>query len=69
MCIFCEIIKEKIPSTKVLEDENFIAIKDINPVAPVHILIIPKEHSTNFENTDAFIIGKMATFIKELSKK
>ena len=43
-CIFCKIIKGEIPSEKVYESENVIAFKDINPMAPVHILIIPKEH-------------------------
>lgn len=44
MCIFCEIIKGNIPSTKVYEDDKMIAFKDINPAAPVHILAVPKAH-------------------------
>lgn len=43
-CIFCKIIKKEIPSTVVYEDESVMAFKDINPVAPVHILIVPKTH-------------------------
>lgn len=43
-CIFCKIIAGEIPSTKVYEDETVFAFKDINPMAPVHILIVPKEH-------------------------
>ncbi|MCX7694557.1 MAG: histidine triad nucleotide-binding protein [Caloramator sp.] len=43
-CIFCKIANNEIPASKVYEDENVIAFKDINPVAPVHILIIPKKH-------------------------
>jgi len=43
-CIFCKIIKGEIPSTKVYEDDKVYAFRDINPAAPVHILIIPKEH-------------------------
>ena len=46
-CLFCKIIKGEIPSTKVYEDENMLAFKDINPVAPVHVLIIPKVHVEN----------------------
>ena len=42
-CIFCKIINGDIPSQKVYEDEFVYAFRDINPVAPVHILIIPKE--------------------------
>lgn len=44
MCIFCEIIAGNIPSTKVYEDDNILAFKDINPVAPVHIIVVPKVH-------------------------
>ena len=43
-CIFCKIIAGEIPSEKVYEDEYVYAFSDINPVAPVHILIIPKQH-------------------------
>ena len=43
-CLFCKIVKGDIPSDKVYEDDQIIAFKDINPVAPVHILIIPKKH-------------------------
>lgn len=44
MCLFCEIIEGNIPSTKVYEDDMILAFKDINPVAPVHIIVVPKEH-------------------------
>ena len=43
-CLFCKIIKGEIPSTKVYEDEYVLAFRDINPVAPIHILLIPKKH-------------------------
>jgi histidine triad (HIT) family protein len=46
-CIFCKIAKGEIPSQKVYEDDRILAFKDINPEAPVHILIIPKEHITS----------------------
>ena len=46
-CIFCKIAAKEIPSQPVYEDERVIAIPDIQPVAPVHILIIPKKHSAN----------------------
>ena len=44
MCIFCEIAKGNIPSTMVYEDDMIAAFKDLNPQAPVHILVVPKEH-------------------------
>lgn len=43
-CVFCKIINREIPSTIVYEDDEIIAFEDIEPVAPVHVLIIPKEH-------------------------
>lgn len=43
-CIFCKIAAGEIPSTKVYEDDTVLAFKDINPLAPVHILVIPKTH-------------------------
>lgn len=43
-CVFCKIINKKIPSEIVYEDEKVIAFKDINPAAPIHILVIPKKH-------------------------
>ncbi|MDE6592719.1 MAG: histidine triad nucleotide-binding protein [Oscillospiraceae bacterium] len=43
-CLFCKIIKGEIPSDKVYEDDLCYAFKDINPVAPIHVLVIPKEH-------------------------
>ena len=44
MCIFCKIVAGEIPSTKVYEDEQVLAFRDINPMAPTHILVIPKAH-------------------------
>ena len=44
MCIFCKIVAGEIPSAKVYEDETVLAFRDINPMAPTHILVIPKAH-------------------------
>ena len=43
-CLFCKIAAEEIPSQKVYEDDTVLAFRDIHPQAPVHILVIPKEH-------------------------
>ena len=56
-CLFCKIINGDIPSSKVYEDDKILAFKDINPQAPVHVLIIPKKHidsmdCINGENID-----------------
>ena len=49
-CLFCSIIKGEIPSTKVYEDETVYAFKDINPMAPVHVLIVPKQHISSIND-------------------
>ena len=46
-CLFCKIVRGDIPSTKVYENDKVYAFRDINPQAPVHILVVPKEHSAN----------------------
>ena len=43
-CIFCKIINKEIPSSIIYEDENVIAFNDINPIAKIHILVVPKKH-------------------------
>ena len=57
-CLFCKIIAGDIPSTKVYENEDVYAFRDINPQAPVHVLVIPKKHiasigDVNEDNLDA----------------
>lgn len=59
-CIFCKIAKGEIPSAKVYEDEKVLAFRDIEPQAPVHILIIPKEHiksANEINEENSAIIG------------
>jgi len=51
-CIFCKIVRKEIPSQVVYEDDRILAFKDINPLAPVHVLLIPKEHMTNVLDMD-----------------
>lgn len=61
--VFCKIINKELPAEVVLEDEDFLVIKDIHPQAPVHVLIIPKRHldaihqATSHEDLD--VLGKM----------
>ena len=70
-CIFCKIVNGDIPSTKVYEDESVIAFKDLNPQAPVHILVIPKKHYNNVldvEENDN-IISKIYLAINKIAKQ
>ena len=76
MCLFCEIIDGKIPSTKVYEDDMILAFKDINPVAPVHIVIVPKVHidcanGVNEENSKyvAHIFEKIPEIVDNAAKQ
>ena len=71
-CIFCKIIKGEIPSNKVYEDDEIVAFNDINPMAPVHILVIPKKHiesANEIKEEDELLIGKIFTVIKKLAKE
>ncbi len=69
-CIFCKIINNEIPSTKVFENEHVLAFNDINPEAPVHILVIPKAHYKSIlEIEDMDIISEMHKAIKIIVKE
>ena len=52
-CLFCAIIDGEIPSTKVFEDELCFAFRDINPQAPTHVLVVPKEHIPSVDGVNA----------------
>ncbi len=70
-CLFCKIIRKEIPSTIVFENERIFAFRDINPQAPTHILIIPKEHISTLidvsENHQK-LIGEMIYTATTLAK-
>lgn len=70
-CIFCKIVKREIPSDIIYEDEEVVAFRDINPKAPVHILIIPKEHiPTLFDirEEDSSLIGHLHIVASRIAK-
>lgn len=67
--IFEKIVSGEIPSNKVLENDKFLAFHDINPKAPIHILIIPKICYENFQVMDANLMGEMTNFIQEVARK
>ncbi len=68
MCLFCKLVNGEIPSNKVLEDDNYIAFHDINPIAPVHLLIIPKVHVEKFQDVKPEMMSEMTGFIQEVAK-
>ncbi len=68
MCIFCKIVAGEMPCNKIMENDNFLAFHDIFPKAPIHILIIPKEHVQNFQSTTPQMMAEMTSFIQEVAK-
>lgn len=70
-CLFCKIINGDIPSQKVYEDEEILAFKDVNPAAPIHILVIPKKHIASLAHMqpgDEVIVGKIYAVINKIAE-
>lgn len=70
-CLFCRIVAGEIPSTKVYEDDKILAFRDINPMAPVHILVIPKAHIAGVDELDessAAVVSHIFAKIAEIAK-
>lgn len=70
-CLFCKIINQKVPATRIYEDEHVIAFDDINPQAPVHKLIIPKCHIHNINELKAGhneLLGHMFQAAKKIAR-
>ncbi len=71
-CLFCRISRGEIPSKQVYEDDEFFAFHDIQPAAPVHILLVPKQHVVSMQDiteTDATWLGKMMVLATQLAKE
>ncbi|MCF6095928.1 histidine triad nucleotide-binding protein [Thermovorax subterraneus] len=71
-CIFCKIVKKEIPASVVYEDEDVLAFKDINPQAPIHLLIIPKNHLSSIMEVDennGDIVKKIVKVVQSLAKE
>ncbi len=69
-CIFCKIVSGQIPSQRVYEDDQVLAIRDINPQAPVHVLILPKQHIVSvMELTDSRLLGRMTVAAAQVAKR
>ena len=67
-CIFCKIIAGDIPSTKVYEDDKVYAFRDINPQAPVHVLVVPKAHIESADAIDTSTSGSVAAVFEAIPK-
>ncbi|TWI61789.1 histidine triad (HIT) family protein [Pseudoduganella lurida] len=69
-CLFCKIAAKQIPATVVHEDDELLAFKDINPAAPVHLLIIPKKHIgtlSDVQPEDTAVLGRMLALAPKLA--
>ena len=71
-CLFCDIATRKIPSKIIFENENILAFKDVSPVAPTHILFIPKKHLNSMNNVNKdnqLLLGELLLEAKKLAKE
>ncbi len=71
-CLFCKIAAGEIPSDIVFENDRIVAFRDINPVAPVHILVIPKEHIasiTHVKQEHQALMGEIVTSIQQIAEQ
>ncbi len=69
-CLFCRIVGGEIPATLVTEDEYSVAFRDIDPQAPVHVLVIPREHIPSLnEATDPVVVGRLGLMAAEIARR
>jgi len=71
-CIFCKIVSGEIPSSKLFEDDQVIAFRDISPQAPTHILVVPKQHISGINelaSADEALVGHVYGVITKLVKE
>ena len=69
-CLFCRIVRKEIPAKLVAEDDYCVAFRDINPQAPVHVLVIPREHVPSLdEASDAEMLGRLSLMAAEIARK
>jgi histidine triad (HIT) family protein len=71
-CIFCEIVAGRIPARKCFENDEIFAFHDINPQAPVHVLVIPKRHVTSpleLEPADDALVGSLVRTARDLARQ
>lgn len=71
-CIFCKIVEGTIPSNRVYEDEHVIAFHDLEPQAPVHVLLIPRKHIASLDHIqpdDAEVLGHLLSTVKVVAEE
>lgn len=71
-CLFCRIIAGQLPSDRVLETQDLVAFRDIDPKAPVHVLVVPRRHVATLNDLvpeDAQLIGKLVLAAREIAQR
>ena len=71
-CLFCRIVAGELPSTRVYEDEELVAFRDIQPAAPVHVLVVPREHvptTDDLEPAHAGLVGRMVLAAARIARE
>ena len=68
-CLFCRIVRKEIPAKLVAEDEHSLAFRDVNPQAPVHVLVIPKKHVPSLDQaTDPTMLGRLSLMAADIAR-
>jgi histidine triad (HIT) family protein len=69
-CLFCRIVRREVAATLIAETEESVAFRDINPQAPVHVLVIPREHVASLNDvTDPRLVGRLTALAAEIARK
>lgn len=69
-CLFCKIARQETPAQMVYQDDGFLAFRDLNPQAPTHILVIPRQHITTLnEAQDNLLLGKLMVRVRDVARK
>ncbi|HEU4786074.1 MAG TPA: histidine triad nucleotide-binding protein [Gemmatimonadaceae bacterium] len=69
-CLFCRIVRGEIPATVVHKDDHVVAFRDINPQAPVHVVIVPREHVASLNDaTDAEMLGRLSLAASDIARR
>lgn len=71
-CLFCRIVEGRIPAARVMETEDWVAFRDIDPQAPVHVLVVPRRHISTLNDLapeDAGLVGKLVLGAREIAQR
>lgn len=68
-CLFCKIVRQEVAADIIYQDEAFLAFRDINPQAPVHVLVIPRQHVATLNDAqDNLLLGKLLLRVRDIAR-